>query len=84
MTAPLTESPSTEARGYRSAYTDQTRRSSLLRFSSADLLDLLADARAHRRTVEQESGRWSFAHGYARGRIALLVDTLAERGAAVQ
>ena len=81
--APLTQGPSVEARGYRICYTDPIVRSSLLRFTDAELLEQLARYRATRRAAEREFGRYSFEHGTARAAIALRCDLLAERGVQV-
>ena len=79
--SPVTaEAVSMDARGFRITYNDQTRRSSLMRFTDAELLDLLHTARLKRRNAEAEGGRDSFEHGVARGSITLVLEVLADRG----
>ena len=79
--SPVTaEAVSQDARGFRITYNDQTRRSSLMRFTDAELLDCLHTARLKRRNAEAEGGRDSFEHGVARGSITLVLEVLADRG----
>lgn len=79
--SPVTaEAVSQDARGFRIAYNDQTRRSPLMRCTDAELLDLLHTARLKRRNAEAEGGRDSFEHGVARASITLVLEVLADRG----